>query len=52
MCNIDVTVLFLMLAFVTTMIVDRELDDSMTMLSSWHAQVLFSFYLLCKLNII
>ena len=51
-CDIDVAVLFLMLESVTTMAVDGELDDSMTMLSSWRAQVLFSFCLLCKLNTI
>ena len=51
-CNINIAVLFLMLASVTTMAVDGELDDSMTMLLSWHAWFLSSFCLLCKLNTI
>jgi len=47
MYDIDIAVLFLMLASVTTMVVDRELDNSMTMLSSWCAQILSFFCLLC-----
>ena len=52
MCNINIAVLFLMLASVTTMVVNGELDDLMTTLLSWHVQVLSSFCLLCKLNTI
>jgi len=50
MCNIDVAILFLMLISVTTIAVEGELDDLITMLSSWWAQDLLSFCLLYKLN--
>ena len=42
--DIDVAVLFLMLISMTTMAVDGEPDDLMTMLLSWHAWVLSSVY--------
>ena len=50
MCNINVATMFLMLTSIIIMVVNGKLDNSITMLSSWHTQVLSFFYLLCKLN--
>ena len=49
-CDINVATSFLILVSMTTMVVEEELDASMTILSSWWAQALLSFCLLCKLN--
>jgi len=46
----DVAILFLMLASVTTMAVDGERDDSITILSSCWKQILSFFSLLHKLK--
>jgi len=46
----DVAILFLMLAFVMTMAVDEERDNSITMLSSCWRWILSFFSLLHKLK--
>jgi len=49
-CEIDVTMSFLILASVTTMAVDGELDDLITMFSSCWRHILLFFSLLHKLK--
>jgi len=46
----EVAMSFLMLASITTMAVDKDKDDSMTILSSWSSQILLFFSLLFKLK--
>ena len=46
----EVAMLFLMLASITTMAVDKDKDDSITILSSWSSQILLFFSLLFKLK--
>ena len=49
-CNIDIAVLFLILASMTTIAVEGEFDNSMIMLSSCWVRVLLPSCLLCRLN--
>ena len=50
MCEMDVAMSFLILASVTTMAVDGELDDLITILSSYWRCILSFFSLLYKLK--
>ena len=49
-CKMEVAMLFLMLASITTMAVDKDEDDSMTILSSWSSWIWPFFSLLFKLK--
>jgi len=50
MCEMDIAMSFLILASVTTMAVDKKLDDSITILSSYWRCILLFFSLLYKLK--
>ena len=49
-CDIDVAILFLILASVTTIVVEKEFNNLIIVLSSCWVQVLLPFCLPCRLN--